>query len=136
MNKFNGFNINSLVFLSQQDCLRIHCNSAFIFHLKLIVPHTLLILNTSFVSALCSIKALSDSKMLTQQKVDITHSHPKNSVLYELGFFFPALARLARVRSANAQDKSFFVFVFYPISTPRIQLMPTLNLNPLLLSVV
>lgn len=81
VNKFNGFNINSFVFLSQQDCLRIHCNSAYIFYLKLIVPHTLLILNTSFVSALCSIKALSDSKMLTQQKVDITHSHPKNLVL-------------------------------------------------------
>lgn len=48
----------------------------------------LLVLNTSFVSALCSITAQSDPGRLTRHKVDITLSHPKKLVSYE-GLVFP-----------------------------------------------
>lgn len=111
MNKFNGFNIISFVFLSQQDCLRIHCNSAHILHLKLIAPHTLLILNTSFVSALCSIKALSDSKMLTRQKVDITHSYPKNWWFLSCWFFSPCTSKISKSDLPIPKANTFFLFI-------------------------
>lgn len=75
----------------------------------------LLILNTSFVPALCLIKAQSDPSRLPQHKVDITHSHPKKLVVYK-GCFCTAVARLPRIKYYLCPGKIFFFFFFINIS--------------------
>jgi len=71
-----------------------------------------LILNTSFISTLCSTKAQSDPSGFTQHKVKITRSHPRKLVVCE-DFFLPYNSKISKNQiQPMSRANNYFSFCF------------------------